>query len=421
MVLDLINSFLELIFFLLFFLLFTNWNMSKRQLVFYALISVILSALFSIVLVPQVLVLNIVLIISSVLVTFWKEKFSIRLVCSCISILGVLFLEFTLYTLLPVSLLHTNAGNLVVNVIILIGSFLVLYAVRKKESGSALSSFVIKYSPVIIILLLIMIVLGQMYISKLAEVWYVLPAVVGVIFLSSVIICLSLYLHFVNASKKQQNDLFVQNLENTESIITSCNTELHNYRSHINHLLNSINSIDNIQNLRIETNQYVTDLRTDREMIESIIALKEPLFRSTLYGWYVRCQELNVQFFFKASPLLPSFPIKQYLLVEALDILFSNALEYELQIPEKDRLIQIILYSDSSHSSFTIINAVEDVNQILSNIYSGKSTKNGNHKGIGLKHVRSLCNEHHMQFTNSADLENSSVSFNISFDRKEFQ
>mgnify|MGYP003292822227 CR=1 FL=1 len=37
-----------------------------------------------------------------------------------------------------------------------------------------------------------------------------------------------------------------------------------------------------------------------------------------------------------------------------LDILFNNALEYELQIPEKDRSIQIILYSDFSHSSFSL-------------------------------------------------------------------
>lgn len=418
MFLDLINSFLELWAFLVLFLVFTNWNITLKQLSIYCILSITLSVLFSFVLVPQILVLNIGLVLGIILLTYYRGNLFTRIICSSLSVLSILFLEFTLYSLLPSSLLHTHWGNFITNLVILLGSLLVLFWIRKTESGEILSSFITRFFPLIIFLLIVLIVLGQVYISKLSPEWHLLPAIVGIIFLLSVIICLSLYIHFINTIRKKQNDLVIQNLDNTESIIKACHVDLHNYHSHINHLLNCIDSIDDIHLLRLETRQYINGLEKDRELMESIVALKEPLFRSTLYGWYVHCLEFNVPFSFDATSLLPAFPMKQYQLVEVLDILFNNALEYELLLPEKDRQIHVSLYADADISSFLIRNNVQDINQSLNDIYSGHSTKDGKHQGIGLKHIANLSKEYHFQFSTSADTETCAISFSISFQKE---
>lgn len=206
----------------------------------------------------------------------------------------------------------------------------------------------------------------------------------------------------------------------TESILESCNTEIHNYHSHITHLMNIIETNTDIQLIKAECSGYLQDLQADRMLPESIMAIKQPLFRSTLYGWYTKCLEAGIPFTFSATAMLPVFPLKEYVLVEIMDILFMNALEYEISIPKEARQIDIELKADAVSNEVKISNHITDIAAISAVLYAnqGPTTKAG-HKGIGLKYARKTCEENQMTLTSTIDTENSTLSFSIVYQKDE--
>ena len=115
-----------------------------------------------------------------------------------------------------------------------------------------------------------------------------------------------------------------------------------------------------------------------------------------------------------------SVPLKEYVLVEIMDILFMNALEYEISIPKEVRQIDIELKADAVSNEVKISNHITDIAAISAVLYAnqGSTTKAG-HKGIGLKYARKTCEENQMTLTSTIDTENSTLSFSIVYQKDE--
>ena len=183
-------------------------------------------------------------------------------------------------------------------------------------------------------------------------------------------------------------------------------------------MIDIINTSETIQEARSQGLQYATELKNGRFVSQTILSIKEPLFRSLLYGWYTRCLEADIPFEFEATPLLPSFPIEDYLLVEILGVLFDNAIEHEEELPISDRNIKIRLYADYKENSVTITNRLANMSSALTGLTKGESAKKGPNHGIGLSSARQIAHDSNLSLTFSIDNTVPSVSFILTYERK---
>ena len=419
MLLDYINSLLELSAFYLVVLFLSCTRSSKRDVFLFSVISFLLAGIFVFV-TPSVLIVNIMLFIAGGFLAFGQLRIFQRIIYSSCAILVVILLEFIGYSFLPITLLQTHWGNFIINLAIVSITLALYLFFQKSDVKHSLSDFIDRFWYIVLCLLILSCYLGQLYLSRTTDVWWKLPAIVGITALIAAVLLLSLYIYFDQKQNNMQYELFRKNLMTTESILESCNTEIHNYHSHITHLMNIIETNTDIQLIKAECSGYLQDLQADRMLPESIMAIKQPLFRSTLYGWYTKCQEAGIPFTFSATAMLPVFPLKEYVLVEIMDILFMNALEYEISIPKEARQIDIELKADAVSNEVKISNHITDIAAISAVLYAnqGSTTKAG-HKGIGLKYARKTCEENQMTLISTIDTENSTLSFSIVYQKDE--
>ena len=421
MALDFFNSLIEDYFYLLFFLILSSIKPSWQRLLFYLIASVLLSGFFALS-VSHNLILNVSLLIGMQVLVFYTRNPNVSVshllvFSSCASALSIL-IELTTTSLLPDYLLQTYWGNMISNLICALSVTVLFFCVRKGKAGSLIPTFTIKYWYVLLVVLLILIMTGQAYLSRFSGAWKFVPGFIGVIFLSGVVVCLFIYLRFVQRRYDYQKELYEKSQALTESMIAANNKDIHNYHSHINHLIDIINTSETIQEARSQGLQYATELKNGRFVSQTILSIKEPLFRSLLYGWYTRCLEADIPFEFEATPLLPSFPIEDYLLVEILGVLFDNAIEHEEELPISDRNIKIRLYADYKENSVTITNRLANMSSALTGLTKGESAKKGPNHGIGLSSVRQIAHDSNLTLTFSIDNTVPSVSFILTYERK---
>ncbi len=202
MILDYINSLLELSAFYLFVLFLSGTHSKRWDVLLFTVISLFLAAIF-IFETPSILLLNSALFILCGVLVFRQLRLFQRIIFASCAILIVILLEFTGYSFLPKALLQTHWGNFVINLaIVTISLFLYLFS-RKAKATSVLSAFIGRYWYIVISLLIVSCFLGQLYLSRTTDIWWKLPAIVGLIFLIATVILLSFYIYV----EKKQNDL----------------------------------------------------------------------------------------------------------------------------------------------------------------------------------------------------------------------
>ena len=176
MFIDYINCLLEFSSVLFFFLIFITFTPSKFEFTRYYICAAFLSLLF--VFFSTSLLFNVSSFMFLPLVSF-RQKSRDQIILMAISVMCVIYLEFMLYSLIPVFLLQTNLGNLLVNLIILILLFSFFVLARKKEYYEILNPFLFSHKISILIFLLFTVLLGHSYLSRLSVFWTYLPGVIS--------------------------------------------------------------------------------------------------------------------------------------------------------------------------------------------------------------------------------------------------
>ena len=136
-----------------------------------------------------ILILNIILYVLILLLSFGRIPYINSIRVSICSIPLMLILEFILHSLLPVSSLQTDAGNLITNTFLIIIIFSLLFFLQRRRASSLVSAFFIRYFPIIIIFAAALVILGQVYLSRLTTIWSYLPGLIAlIVFLSFVVV-----------------------------------------------------------------------------------------------------------------------------------------------------------------------------------------------------------------------------------------
>ena len=191
--------------------------------------------------------------------------------------------------------------------------------------------------------------------------------------------------------------------------------ENHDYKHQIRHLYERIATASDLPDLRKTLIPYIDSLNASTAVPDAILSVDNTMIKAVLYGGYLRCQEEGISFSFDSTDLLPAFPIEDYLLVQILENLLSNAIEHNMSIPEeKKRFVHMRLFADHTDNLIAIENAAGDMDIPLQDMFrSGFSTKDHSHQGLGLTNTQEILSEHHIAFYGKKNSEKSSVTFTL--------
>lgn len=363
----------------------------------------------------QILPVNFSLFIISTFILICDMPFIDGVVCGCSAFLCALFLEMTFDSLLPVTLLHTDHGNLIANIVMLCcSSFLWLFC-KKRNSDIYISRLIQRYKIPVLIILLFSSILGQIYVLQLSVFWAYLPGLIAVLLVLMVVFSLVLYVHYSKQAYAAKEDLYQRNIATTEKIIDSYRTQVHNSKAHLDHLSGIVNSASTLETAKEEVNNYLGHLNRSKETSSLIYAVEDPLLRAVLYSAYANCVEKEIGFCLEMSPLLPSFPLKDFELVEVVDNLMKNAIDST--VDNKDnRSITIRLIADAYTNYLAVLNYYSgDTPDTSLIIQKGFSTKGGSHLGLGLSSITEILKPYHMTLNCEVDVAAQQICFSFDY------
>lgn len=396
MALDFCNCLLEFTCVFIFFMALSNTHLKKKNIYFYLSLSVCASLVFVFINTPLLVNISLYLLIPTFVFPGNRKD---TLTYMAVSVLVIIYLQFMLFSIIPISLLQTNFGNLIINLsILLLLSVLFVFSTKYKLSISLWPLFS-RHRLVVLLLLFFTCFLGQFYLSRLSIFWTYLPGLVAVVIFFLAAAFVFAYVYHSRSTDRLQVQLLMRNIDNTEVYITSLRIQNHDYKHHIANLRNQVATSSDLESLKENISTYIDQMDQDRMFENTILNISQPILRASLYGCYTRCIQNNIDFQFQATDLLPNFPLKDYQLAEILENLTSNAIEHNLTLPSFERKLFISFHALDGRNEITISNPVKDSKLDLSDILKyGYSSKDSSHSGIGLFNINQLATQNNMQF-----------------------
>ena len=424
MVADFINTMLELSSVFFTYLLLTQIPVRKWNVALYFGLSVPLSLLFASIDHP-IIYINFLLIAALQIVSLRSDlAFTESCLFASISFLLIGYLELMAYSLMPVSWLQTDLANYISNIPILILTVLLYSLSKHYHIANTLRSYIKQFKYWIIGVLVFILLFGQSYLSRLSSLWTYLPGFITLFVFLSFLLVIVVSIYYTRSADKLRVSVYEQHVEKLDHFVHSLRRYNHDYKHHIHHIISQVESASDLQALRSDLRSYVDQIEEDRYVTSSLQAIEQPLFRSVLYGAYLRCQTENIPFTLTTTELLPSFPLKDYQLVEVLENLLSNAIEHNIKLePEKRWLnISLSVQQHESHSehSVTISNAIlQSLSLKDLQFTSKKSSSSDALHGIGLSSVKETLGSHQIPLYVQLDSDSPCISFSFSYTTKE--
>ena len=409
MIIDYINTLVEFAVVFLVFTAITNSSPRWPHIAVFSVLSLACSVLF-VLEDPPILWLNIALYCVVQVLAFFHVPLLKRLFFSAATLLITLNLEFCILSFVPESLLQTNLGNCFTSFPLLIFCLIVFFVGRKKQWFSQVPKILFHYWIPVLALLLFSAFLGQIYLSRLAAIWSFLPGFVSLLMIAALCVCLILTIKHDRSNYQKQSLLYQRSLNNSEKLLSEYKMQVHNSKAHVRHIMAIINSSKTLEDAKLEINQYDHSLQNSQSIQNQLAAVDSPLLRAVLYDWYTRCQKNSITFDLNSTPMLPSFSMPEPALVEVLDVLFTNAEEHVLTLPEERRLISVRMEADSKLNRILISNPTSDSFR-LKTIENHISTKGVHRKGIGLLSAEKICRENKVSLQHSYDPDSSTILF----------
>ena len=412
MILDFFNCLLEFTSVFIFFMALSDIQLKKRNILIYFSLSICASLIFVFLRTPLLINISLYLLIPTIA---FPDNRKDTLTYMAVSVLVIIYLQFMLFSIIPISLLQTNFGNLLINLsILLILSILFIFS-TKYNLPKALQPLFIYHRFLLLLVLFFTCFLGQFYLSRLSIFWTYLPGLISVAIFFLAVAFVIAYMYHSRSTDRLQVQLLMRNIDNTEVYITSLRIQNHNYKHHIANLRNQVSTSSDLESLKKNISTYIDQMDQDRVFENTILNINQPILRSSLYGCYTRCIQNNIDFQFQATDLLPNFPLKDYQLAEILENLTANAIEHNLTLPTFERKLFILFQAIDGRNEITISNPVKDVKLDLSDMLKyGSSSKDSSHSGIGLFNINQLATQNHMQFYGKRTDKN--VSFTLVYE-----
>ena len=366
---------------------------------------------------PDILVLNITLYVAILLFSFGKPSVKRAIRPALCSVPFMLITEFILLSLLPLSSMQTDIGNFIANIVLLIIVYALLACLKKSSFSALVAAFFSRYFAFVLLFSIVLIVFGQVYLSRLTAVWSFLPGAITLVVFLAFLAVVYAVIRYQQSRDRLRSRILEEQMRSSEAFAASMRIQLHDYKHHIQYLSDQIQSTPDLSTLRAETAEYLDELDRERSFYDQLIAIRQPVFRAVLYGCFARCRKLGIPFQLITGDLLPQFPLKDYQLVEVLENLIANAIEHNLSIPEEKRYILITLSAAPSEQRFSIENPVDDIDLPLTELYkTGVSSKGDSHQGLGLASIRKTLASHSIDFSGSRNFDTGSIRFELLYE-----
>ena len=418
---DVANTLLEFLTIYVLFSAFAHLRLIHRHLWTYIPFAIGLSVFFCLN-IPHFIILNIGLFILMQYVSFSSVPSRERILYACCSVFIVLTLELFFNTFLPLHLLHTFRGDTISNLIMVTVIAIYYYISMKTSIHIDVTAFMRRRYILVLICFIIWLALTQVYLQRMSELWSFIPGFISLTFFFIFIIGIILDIRYVRSEEHKQNVIYKDNLKSIEQYLQEIKIENHDYKHHIHHLQNMVRTASTIKDLQSNVDAYVAELDQSTALLETILAIDNTLFKALLYGAYMNCSRENIPFSFTTTGLLPSFPVKDYQMVAAVENLISNAVEAnECLLKEEDRFVKIDIFADSSQNSITISNPVHEYSGNIRDYYmSGNTSKDPNiHYGVGLNSVLSSMSAHGVEFFGQYNELSQTITFTIRYMKTE--
>ena len=424
MLADFINTMLELSSVLFTYLILTQISLRKSNIFLYFILSIPLSLLFASIDHPISFINFTLIALLQVISLRHALSLSERFLFSSITFLLVGYLEFMAYSLMPTSWLQTDFANYISNIPILILTSCLYYISRRFHISNILRTYVIKFKFWILGLLLFTLLFGQSYLSRLSAFWTYLPGFVTLCIFLLIVFIIAISIHYSRSADRLRANAYEKHAESLDQFMHLLRKNNHDYKHHIHHITNQIETAADLQTLRTDIRDYVQQLDADRSVASQLQSIEQPLFRSVLYGAYLRCQTENIPVSLTTTDLLPTFPLKDYQLVEVLENLLSNAIEHNLKLEPENRSLTISLSVCCSgllqENTCTITNSVMPTFTLEDLKSTSKHTSNSAAiHGIGLASVKEILADYHIPLYVQLNAEQHLVSFSFSYSDSE--
>lgn len=412
MLFDWINCILEFTIMLIVFLMLAQPKLMKKHMFIYALLSAFWATITVLVNLP--LLANMLIFLTFPIITFFSSFKKDYLIFFLMSMLIIIYLQFMCYSILPLSLLQTNLGNFLVNILVFVLVSIVYFFFNKYQIYEYIAPPLLRHKYVVLGITLFTSLLGQIYLSRLSFFWTYLPGVVALAIIIIVSVVLLMYIHYARSSDRLQVALLSKNIANIETYVTNLRIQNHDYKHHLRNLKNQVNTSTDLATLQRDFNSYVDQLTDDQNLITSILNLNQPVLRAAIYGCYTQCMQENIEFNFSSTALLPAFPIKDYQLVQILENLTSNAIEQTITQNIDNRKIVFSLFCENGINKISITNPTDNSTLSLDEmVISGNTTKDSKHHGLGLSSIKQIVEQNNLSFYGK--IENNSLTFTLSY------
>ena len=256
------------------------------------------------------------------------------------------------------------------------------------------------------------------YLSYLLHIWRFMPTIASAFLLLMIILAVVIGIRQHRSSEHDLLLQYEQSFQVMDSFIAEIKRENHDYKNHINYLRNLITTADSLDDARQNVTEYSVRLTEESSFADVVLALDNTIYKALLYGCYLKCRANDISFSFSASDFLPAFPLEDYQLVNVIENLISNAVNYNTSLTDaSQRFLRIDLFADSEYNKIRITNPYFESPETFHKERKGTiSDKLMNKHGIGLSSVKEILENTEIRFYREQESP-SSISFVISYDQ----
>jgi len=387
------NCIIESLILMILWNILTDENLLKRKIILtFSLlcISSIIIAYFE----SSFLLLSFVLLFCCTYIGFGKIGFPKVFLNTLFSLLALMYLQSIIIWFFPASIIPTAGGQLIINLVVFTIAALLKILAKKIQCANFYEKNKSTVWTFILLLSLPSIVIMQIIAANLDESNRLLVVCLLLLQFSYL---LALTLSFVLFHRKQERRKIKYTTEAIDTLnlyMEDSKRRIHDFNKHIHFLHSIVSTQSSDSELKATVDNYCKDVLNSAEQEEIMLQLEDPIFRALLYRREIQARKFGVDLQIEGTVILPSFPVKDFQLVEIFDNLLDNAFECVTQMKE-NRWIKISLQTfplqdGISNHSLCVQNPYDTLDFSALINKKGYTSKGGEHQGIGLQKVSNI-------------------------------
>lgn len=200
-----------------------------------------------------------------------------------------------------------------------------------------------------------------------------------------------------NASQKKVDhiertiDVTKEAEESYSELLTTVRLRQHEFKNHLTAILSAHYTYDTYEKLVKVQDEYCQQLISENKY-NDLLRISNKVIVGFLYKKFIEMEDDGIEINYKVASKLEKCPVPAYYLIEMLGILLDNAAEAQKNY--NDKQVRLSVFENTNRYVFEVGNRTPyiEFDEISSWFKEGCSSK-GNNRGLGLYHIKCLCEE----------------------------